>query len=308
MAGKSKQPGSFTKAAGVVRFLLRRQNRGLVMTAIVIVASIGGAMYAWQRWGAPLTDASDYAVTPERIAVTPQPTWIGANVKAEVLRNASLTRLDVRNPRLVEQVTQAFALHAWVAKVVRVEKRYPPHIAVELAYRRPALVIKLDSQGEKDLLVVDEQSVLLPSVDFAPTAARGYLRIMAAGETPAGVYGTPWGSQRIAGAARLAAAWGTRWQPLGLYWIVTSRGGSGELAYELRTQDEKVRVIWGSLPGRESSGEPSAAQRISALERYVYDKGPLNKIDTPTVIDLCELAGSSDHTAKRTAGPNSGRH
>jgi hypothetical protein len=307
MAGKSKQPSSFAKAAHVVRILARPQNRGLVMTAIVIAAAIGASVYAWGRWGAPLTAAGDFVVTPERMTVTPQPTWIGTNVKAEVVRAAALTRLDLRDPRLVGQVAQAFALHPWVAKVVRVEKRFPPWVQVELEYRRPVLVIKLDSQGEKDLLVVDEQSMLLPSGDFAPTAARSYLRIMAAGETPAGVYGTPWGSQRIAGAARLAAAWGKRWQPPGLYWIVASRGRSGELAYELRTQDDKVRVIWGSLPGRETTDEPSAEQKIAALERYVHDKGALNKVEEPTVIDLCELAGSSDRSAKRGARPEAGR-
>src|SRR5262245_37973176 len=150
MAGKSKQSGSFAKAAGVVRLLLRPQNRGLVMSAIVIALAIGGSAYAWRRWGAPLTPAGDYAITPERITVTPQPTWIGANVKAEVLRSAALTGLDVRDPGLVEHVAQGFALHPWVAKVVRVEKRYPPHLRVELEYRRPVLVIKLDSHGEQD--------------------------------------------------------------------------------------------------------------------------------------------------------------
>ena len=33
--------------------------------------------------------------------------------------------------KLVEHLAQAFALHPWVAKVVRVEKRYPAEVVVE---------------------------------------------------------------------------------------------------------------------------------------------------------------------------------
>ena len=302
-ASKSKQAGSFTAAVRVVRILLRPQNRGLVLTAVVIAAAIGSSLYAWRRWGAAAMQSADYFVKPERMAVTPQPTWIHSNVKAEVMRSASLGRLNLRDRNLVEQVAQAFALHPWVAKVVRIEKRFPAQVNVELKYRRPVAVVKIDARGEQGLLFVDEESVLLPSADFAPSQARSYLRIMAAGETPASVYGTPWGSERIAGAARVAAAWGNRWQPLGLYWIVAARSAGGELLYELRTQDDKVHVVWGGVPGRDSSSEPSSEQKIAALEQYVHDKGPLDKSGGPAVIDLRELAGSADKTARRKAPP-----
>jgi hypothetical protein len=297
-ASKSKPAKSFGTAIHIVRFLLRPQNRGLVLTAFVIVAAIGGSIYAWRRWGEPAMQSAEYAVTPDAIAVTPQPTWIHSNVKTEVLRSLGSAHLDLHERKLVEQVAHAFALHPWVAKVVRVEKRYPAQVHVDVQYRRPVLVVKIDAPGEQGLLFLDEQSVLLPSADFAPSQARGYLRIMAGGETPTSVYGTPWGSDRIAGAARIAAAWGNRWQPLGLYWIVAARSAGGELLYELRTQDDKVRVVWGLAAGHESASEPSTEQKIAALERFVHDKGPLAREGGPAVIDLRELAGAVDRTAR----------
>jgi len=203
----------------------------------------------------------------------------------------------------VEQVAQAFALHPWVAKVVRVEKRFPAQVNVDLEYRRPAIVVKIDAPGEQGLLFLDEESVLLPSADFAPSQAKGYLRIMAAGETPTSVYGTPWGSDRILGAARVAAAWGNRWQALGLYWVVAARQSGGELMYELRTQDDQVRVVWGLAPGHESAEEVSVLQKIKALEQYVHDKGPLDKSGASAVIDLRELAGGPDKTAAGDKAP-----
>jgi hypothetical protein len=111
----------------------------------------------------------------------------------------------------------------------------------------------------------------LPSTDFAPTQARNYLRIAASGETPSGVYGVPWKSERIAGAAAIAAVLENQWQTLGAYWIITARIGSGDLVYELRSQDEKFRLIWGRPPGQESSGEPTAQQKLAALKQLKGD-------------------------------------
>jgi hypothetical protein len=300
-ASKSKRAGSFAAGLRIVSVLLHPSNRGLLLTALVIAGAIGGSLYAWRRWGETALQGGEYTVTPERITVTPQPTWIHSNIKAEVVRSASLAKLDLRNRQLVEQVAQAFALHPWVAKVLRVEKRFPAQVNVELEYRRPVIVVKLDMPDEKGLLFLDQQSVLLPTHDFAASQAGSYLRIMAAGETPVSVYGTAWGSERIAGAAHVAAAWDNRWQPLGLYWIVAARTARGELVYELRTKDDHVRVVFGSPPGRESSSEPSVEQKIAALEQYVHDKGPLDKSGATTVIDLRELAAPSQKTARQPA-------
>ena len=60
--------------------------------------------------------------------------------------------------------------------------------------------------------------------------------------------------------------------------------------YELRTQDDKVRVVWGAAIGRESTNEAPATQKIAALQQYVNDKGPLGKNGEAVVIDLRELA------------------
>jgi hypothetical protein len=292
-ASKPRPAGGFRTALSVARIMLRPQYRGLVLTGAVVAAAIGGSLYSWQRWGERAMGGVEYVVTPERITITPQPTWIHTSVKAEVLRSAAAERLDLRDRKLVEHLAQAFALHPWVAKVIRVEKRYPAEVAVELQYRQPVLVVKINAPDDQGLLFLDEESVLLPSADFAPSQARDFLRISAAGETPASIYGTAWGSQRVAGAARVAAAWGKRWQPLGLYWLVASRPASGELLYELRTQDERVRVVWGVATGSESSSEPTAKEKIAALERYLHDKGPLSREGGTAVIDLRELAGNS---------------
>jgi len=281
-----------------LRLALRPQNRGLFFTAMVLIAAIAAAIYSWQRWGTLATQSADYVVTSENISVTPQPAWIHSDVKADVVRTAGLSRLALRDKQLVEHVARAFALHPWVAKVVRVEKQFPAKVEVEVIYRRPVAVVSVAARGEGGLLFIDEESVLLPTSDFASTQARDYLRIEASGEIPAGIYGTRWGSPRLAAAARLAAVWGDRWKSLGLYSIASVQSSTKDLEYELRTASG-IRVVWGAAPGSESLGEPSAEQKIAALERLVHDKGPLDRTGGPAVIDLREAAGSQHQAQAR---------
>ena len=114
---------------------------------------------------------------------------------------------------------------------------------------------------------------------------------------PAGPYGSVWGSERVAGAARIAAAFGSRWKEAGLYRIAAVESSSGEILFELRTR-EGTRIVWGSAPGREATGEPSAEQKILALEQLVADKGPLDRSGAPAVVDLRQLGrGSKDRGA-----------
>ncbi len=289
-ATRASRTSGLKRSWQTLQFLARPQNRALVLTAVVILAALASAVYGWRRWGAETLAGQDYVVTPERIHATPQPPWIHVNVKEEVLRLAGSGPLPLQDRQLVEHLAQAFALHPWVAKVERVEKKYPARVDVTLRYRQPVLVVKRDAPDDQGLLFLDEEAVLLPSADFAPAQARDYLRMMANGEAPTGGYGSPWKSPRIAGAARVAAALGTAWQEPGLYWLVGSQPASGELIYELRTQDDGVRVVWGSVVGHEAPGEPRAQQKIAALARYVHDKGPLTRDGAPALVDLRELA------------------
>jgi hypothetical protein len=269
--------------------LLRPQNRGPVLAAAIVLVAIAGFAIAWQRWGEPTIKSPDYLLTPDRLVVTPQPKWIHADVKAEVIRSSDLSSRNVRDPKLAEEIAAAFALHPWVAMVVRVEKHFPARVDVTLEYRRPVAAVEIANRGEAGLLFVDGLGVLLPSTDFAQSQAKGFLRIAAGDETPAGGYGVAWGSERVSGAASIAAAFGQKWQPLGLYRVVAVETTAGDLTYELRTKSE-ARVVWGAAPGQEALGEPSPEQKIAALEHLVSDKGPLDRAGAPPLVDLRKSA------------------
>jgi hypothetical protein len=284
--------------AAWLHWLALPRNRGLVATLLVAVAAIGAFIYSWHRWGAVATGSPDYVVTPELIDISPQPAWIHGSIKADVVRTAGVKRLDLRDAKLLEHLASAFALHPWVAKVVRIEKQFPARVHVQLKYRQPVAVVEIAPQGQHGLLFIDEESVLLPSDDFGPDQAKDYLRIAGEAETTPSVYGTRWGSDRIAGAARVAVAFGKRWKPLELYRIVAAQTRDGRLEYELRTQ-KGARIIWGGMPGNETQAEPSAEQKIAALEQFVRNKGPLDRDGSQSLIDLRQLAAAHDQTAGR---------
>jgi hypothetical protein len=309
------------QAVGAVRVLLRPQHRGPLLATVVVGVALACLLYAWQRWGEPNLSPDDYAVTQSQIVVSAQPSWIHADLKAEVLRTTGKARWNLRDPKLVEEMAAAFALHPWVGKVVQVRKHYPARVDVELEFRRPVAAVEVSSKNEPGLLFVDAAGVLLPSADFAPGQAKDFLRIVAGKETPVGVYGTAWGSERVAGAARIAAAWEgfllpsplagegpgvrgkdelKRWQKLKLYRIVPLQGSSGDIAYELRTQ-EGARIVWGAAPGSESAGEPSPEQKMMLLEHYVADKGPLDRDHGPAMIDLRQPAPAAKSASAKTS-------
>lgn len=282
----SKAPRHVSAAMRAARFFSQPQRRGLVLVVAIVAASLAGLAVAWNKWGAPAMAGGEYIVTPDKITVTPRPAWIHADVKGQVVQAANLSRLDLREAGLVERVSRAFALHAWVARVRRVEKRFPAQVIVELDYRQPVAAVEVTSQGQAGLLFVDAEGVLLPSEDFASNQGYDYPRIAVGQSSPAG-YGLPWGDEgdRVAGAARIAAAWGDRFRAAGLHRIVVAKGPGGQAVYELRTEGQ-TRVVWGSSPSREAAGEPPAEQKIAALLAHIADKGPLDRKDGETLIDL----------------------
>jgi hypothetical protein len=81
-AGKTRQQPPPRLAIRMLRTLWRPHNRGLVLTAAVVLVAIGGARYGWRRWGETPAHAPEYLVTPAKIWVTPVPAWIHCDLKA----------------------------------------------------------------------------------------------------------------------------------------------------------------------------------------------------------------------------------
>ena len=255
-------------AGAVARITWPLQGKRLsaVICAVLFVIGVAGGSLAWKKWGHLVAEDEHYRLTAENVDVTPQPAWIHSDVKAEVIRDGSLHELSLLDTQATVTIARAFKMHPWVANVERVRKHFGPKVQVQVQYREPVAVVLVPGGW----LPIDAHGVLLPPDNFSKAQARAFPWISADRAAPAGPVGTPWGEQRVLGAARIAAALGQHWTELGLSWIIapdSSANSSLSVAsYELATRDG-MRVLWGRAPGHETPNEPLAAEKIERLLR-----------------------------------------
>jgi hypothetical protein len=296
-------------AGGLARLARPFQGRSRnVLIALVSVAALLLVPYfAWRKWGPELTSHERFRLSAENIEVTPQPAWIHSDVRAEVIRDGSLDQLPILDEQVTVKVASAFALHNWVANVKRVSKYPGPRLVVDLEYRRPVAMVEISRGGARGLLPIDATGVLLPTEDFSPNQTRNFLRVAAGETTPAGLVGTNWGDERIAGSARLAELLETEWRRVGLYRIAvlgereSVRRRAAPL-YELQSR-KGSRVVWGHAPGQEVSGEAKGAEKLARLLEFVEQNGPFDSGGAAVEIDLRE--GRPMAVAPQPAPPKS---
>jgi hypothetical protein len=270
--------------------LARRRSRVLLILGVVGVLG-WGAQAAWHR-AAPFIAARDrYLVPAERISITDPPDWIVADVRDEVIRSAGLDRrLSILDPALAETVKNAFTLHPWVLSVQRVEKKFPPGVALEVWYRKPVAVVEIPFKDSCLLLPVDDRGVHLPA-DDVPLIRRKYLpRITGiAGEPPVG---QRWEDPRVPGAVEIAALLGDVWEALHLQEITPSTrpevsmdGARQYFVYELVARGG-TRIQWGPAPHARVPGDDAFAVKLKRLNECVREHGPLDSDDAPGTINL----------------------
>jgi hypothetical protein len=228
-----------------------------------------GGLVVWQRWGAERIGQQFNRLDPASVVITPTPEYIRADVAAEVFRTHQLERTSLLSRMATAVVGEAFKTHPWVEEVLRVEKS-TEGVAVQLRYRKPVASVRVKSlhpEIERDgLFFIDGNGVLLPTEDFGEQDIRRYLQILIPETYPAGI-GAPYGDDRVMAAARIAKL------------LVDDRESLDLAAIELqnprRTFDESwifalvrsdgSRIVWGSPPGEEPEGEPSAESKLRMI-------------------------------------------
>jgi hypothetical protein len=273
---KRKSTGS-SSADGSATGKLRALSPELLIGAALLILLAVGAYYGWKKWGVPVTEGAEYRLATDKIQISPQPAWIRSDVRLEAARDGSLENLSMFDSELSVRVYRAFEMHAWVAHVNSVVKRAPGRVVVDLNFRRPVAWVEVPAgvlpTNEVGLLPVDVEGVLLPPGDFGPDQADEYIRVSVANLTPCGLPGTPWGDGRVTSAAQIADLLPNQWRHLGFRRIVVSQQMDGtakpEAIFSLTTQ-RGLRFVWGSAPGREKNGEPTATEKKNLLERLAF--------------------------------------
>ncbi|MCA9266494.1 MAG: hypothetical protein KDA60_21690 [Planctomycetales bacterium] len=260
---------------------------GQVATISAIFVVLGASAFLlWNHFHEDVITQPDYQLDASRIEVTPQPSWIRTDVKAEAIEAGGLDNLNIRQEDLTPRVAQAFLMHSWVAKVHQCTKEFPAKVTVSVEYRRPVAMVKV-AEG---YLPVDREGFLLPPGDFTQAEAAAYPRIFADAATQLGPVGTAWGDPRIHGAAAVVDALAKYWKSLGLYGVVATYrraagASSSQPEFELRTSGE-TKIIWGSAPGQEALGEAHYEVKVARLREFHDQNGSLDAVGPGRVIDL----------------------
>lgn len=296
---------------------------GALLLLFVLVSYIG-----WAKWGSRIALQQQYVLTADSFEITPQPPWIHTDIRSAVLRDGGLANLSFLDPDLTKRVAQAFELNAWVAKALSASKELgdaAPRVVVTLRYREPVIMVRTRDPGwEGDCFwPVDTEGVFLPPEEFSRNQTRTFLRVEAGNPMPAGSVGTSYGDVGVSGAARIAAGIKDVWSAMGLEWIlvrnekpqgvgqpveptylllpagapvdaVASRRSSRLVSLTsppVANDAPSLEVRWGHAPGREVSGEASAAEKIAALRDFVARHGKLDQLPATVVIDLRPATG-----------------
>lgn len=275
---------------------MAEHRAGLAATAVVLAALAAG-WGIWTRVAETSRARPDAVLRPEAVDLVGQAPWVRCDLKAEALRNASLDGgLPLDDPELPRRLARAFDMHPWVGRVVSVKLRHPAAARVEVVCREPVAMVAVKG----GLLAVDAEAVVLPSADFSAESAARYPRIAGVNSSPQGPEGSPWGDPVVEEGAALAVAIGPEWEPLGLT-ECRPVVGVGPRKWELVGPSSRS-LLFGTAPGREPSGEPSAAAKLARLRRLVADPPTDGRIDLTAPEGNAEGQGAA---AARTEPPRS---
>jgi hypothetical protein len=296
--GQSKpSPKSQTQATG--RYVKGRLRWATALALLLIVVS--GVYTLWCSVRAQVLGMPQFVVAAEDVQITPPPKWIRTDVRGEVVREINLAGpVSILDDDLGERFYEAFAAHPWVAKVIRVLKKPPAGVDVELVYRRPVLMVQVTD----GLLPVDAEGVQLLTADFSPLEAMRYPRVEVGRETPPPA-GMRWSDARVVAAASLAAVLIDSWQELGLHHLALAAepplSAAGPFEFELFTK-EGTCVLWGVAPDPSAEAQAAATDKLGRLRKYHADHNSLEGSRGPQTIDLRVPNGvpTSPRTAKRT--------
>lgn len=260
-------------------------GRSVLLGVLVAGGLVTATVVTWNSVSERVLSSNDYIVTAEDLEITPLPPWIRTKIAHQAFEHltASGGQLSIMDNSVAERVAQAFSLHPWVERVVRVSKHHPARIVVELEYRRPVCMVMVkDSDGDNGLYPVDIHGIVLPGCsDFTELEASQYpcLDLVGIYTTPVAVPGEHWGDERVVGAAEIAGALGDDWQKLDLKLIEPDKPSRSAYhsvySYVLFTHGG-TKILWGRPPGSELPSEAPAADKIARLKEFAEVRGSLD--------------------------------
>jgi hypothetical protein len=272
-----KQPSVADPSAptGPVGFI--REHIAGLGAVVVVAAAVAGGWIVMSRFSSDLATDRSIILFTDQIELVGAADWIRGDLKSEALRDASLDNgLPLDDPELARRLARAFDIHPWVREVVSVTLQHPAAARVEIRCREPVAMVSVPG----GLLAVDAEGIVLPSDDFTAESAARYPRLGGIESGPRGAAGFAWGDPLVEEGAAIAAVIGPEWGPLGLVECRPAALQKPPQPWELAGPGDRL-ILFGSAPGHELAGEPTAAMKVARLRRLATAAEP-----PPDLIDL----------------------
>ena len=253
------------------RRLVRRLIGAPTILAFVWpVLLVAGGYIAWDRWGSEHVAAKFYGLDLKKVTVNEPPYYVRTGVVETVYNDTALDQLSLIDPQSTAKIASAFATHPWVHNVVSVRKLPGGEVDIHLNYRKPVAMVHVFKPNSKDsgsfFFPVDGEGVLLPTTEFAQSETLKYIHIEVPDVYPTGVVGGLFGDTRVESAAHLAGILSEYRDQTGVKSIgVHGDPRQNEVPQLELTTSENRRLFWGSPPGLELRGEPTAVMKLKAL-------------------------------------------
>ena len=173
----------------------------------------------WHMIRPEIGQQNDYVLHADRIEMSSRPLWIPPTLQNDAIENdTNLTtyeQLSLLDPKLAENLMNAFRTEPWVREVNSVSLKYPAKVFIDAQFREPVAFVETlssvkDGISSRATYQVDVDGVLLPTdflaaaVSTNPESIHDYIWFEGIRSTPVGMYGQPWGDPILDEAALLA--------------------------------------------------------------------------------------------------------
>ncbi|MGD9127222.1 MAG: hypothetical protein PVH19_07560 [Planctomycetia bacterium] len=274
-----------------------KPGRSFLM-GILLVVGFGLTIYfCWCQVSGEVLASSEYQVDLEEVIISMPPPWVHADLRKDVFQDLSVEGpISIMDENVLKRFQDAFALHPWVEKVVRVS-RGAGEIHIELKYRQPACIVAASGRW----FPVDRKGYVLPCDDFSPSDLQELPKVVGIDTLPVISDGAYWNDKRVDAAAQIGEVLRPSWRSLKLDKIQPAqlpyRSTQKEVRdFELVTRGGTV-FIWGKSQSEKSSTAKtmlSNQEKASKLKHYFEQHGTLD-VPGNRVLDL---RGATNKVAK----------
>jgi len=206
-----------------------------------------------------------FRVYPSRFRAK-APAWCAEDLATVAFPRQSYSIFD---PALTREVAAAYARCPWVGSVLKVEKRFPNELRVELELRQPAAFVRLPGASH----AIDAQAIRLPLAYHKWDHGGSPLPLVFGVRSDPPPAGTRWADRRVTAAASvLTTLAGDRsvLEQIHVIDVANLEGGVDPLRSEIQLfTRQRVRINWGRPPDTRKFGEPPGHVKLARLRRFL---------------------------------------